>query len=279
MKELEARLQGLVGMDRLRDAGAALIASMPAGQAGLRDEVVAWQAELARTERQHRTDELAPIDYAKARKRLAFKLLAIGHAVAESENPAPVAAAVAAPVFMSYNHADASAAGEVRATLEAAGIPVRMDVDAMPPGASIREFIRNAVRSTSATVCVVSERSLLSGWVGQETALALAVLDLWGERRFVACCLDMRFLDADFRLVATQLIDERLAGIEALLPRYAAERLDTNDLNAEKSRLFELRHQLGSILARLRGSLCLDIRPEARAASLVRLAQSLRGPA
>ena len=277
MRELEDRVLALIGIDRLREASLSLYGSIPADRPDLRDEVISWQAELTRLEAQHRIAEVSPRAYAKERKRLAQGLLRISRALAElqPQTAAPTPKG-GLSVFLSYNHADTAAATDVRRHLEAAEISVRMDVDAMSAGTSIHDFIRSAIRSTLATVCILSERSLLSGWVGQETALALTALDLWGERRFIACYLDTRFLDADFRLFATKIIDERLAGIEALFPDYAAGRLDTNDLNAEKSRLFELRNELGNILDRVRGSLCLDIRPDARAASLARLTDTLR---
>lgn len=276
MRELEDRVLALIGIDRLREASLSLNGSIPADRPDLRDEVISWQAELTRLEAQHRIAEVTPRAYAKERKRLAQGLLRISRALTELQPRTAAPTKAGLNVFLSYNHADIAAATDVRRHLEAAEISVRMDVDAMSAGASIHDFIRSAIRSTLATVCILSERSLLSGWVGQETALALTALDLWGERRFIACYLDMRFLDVDFRLFATKIIDERLAVIEALFPEYATRRLDTNDLNAEKSRLFELRNQLGNILDRLRGGLCLDIRADARAASLARLTDTLR---
>ena len=38
--------------------------------------------------------------------------------------------------------------------------------------------------------------------------------------------------------------------------------IDPVDLNEEKSRLYDLRNNLGSILANLKGSLCLNLRDE-----------------
>ena len=272
MNESQVNIDGLVRANRLREAGLVLAASIPSERRQLRDELTAWLARVTEADTQRRVDDLSAEDYAKARAKLARQLLELRRLLDDGTAAAATSAPQASPsVFLSYNHTDAADARAVRDALRGGGIAVRMDADSMQPGAAIRDFIRRSIRATDATICIVSERSLLSGWVGQETALALATLDLWDERRFVACYLDTRFLDADFRLCATAIIDTRLAELESLFPLYAEQRIDTNDLNSEKSRLFELRNQLGSILQRLRDSQCLDLRPPARAASLKRL--------
>lgn len=278
MNDNAAKVDLLIRTNRLREAGSAVLSLIPPERSDLHDELNAWLARLTQADTQRRTEEISADEYAKTRSKLARQLLELRRTL--DDHPPDARAAAATPagqsVFLSYNHADAADASDIRDALRAASIEVRMDVDAMPPGTAIRDFIRASIRATGATVCIVSERSLLSGWVGQETALALALLDIWVQRRFIACYLDTAFLDSGFRLRATERIDNRLAEIEELFPQYAERRIDTVDLNAEKSRLFELRHQLGTILDRLRGSLCLDIRPPARAASLERLVQSLR---
>lgn len=278
MTKLVAEIDHLIRANRLRDAGVALHAAIPPDLSDLRDEVSIWLARLAQADSQHRVEDLSAAEYAKARAKLARQLLELRRVLADSavavtETRTPE---TARSVFLSYNHADATDASAVRDALQCNGIAVRMDADSMKPGTDVRGFILNSIRATHATVCIVSECSLLSGWVGQETALTLTSLELWGNRQFVACYLDISFLDAGFRLRATETIDTRLAELESLLPSYAERRIDTTDLSAEKSRLFDLRNQLGAILQRLRGSLCLDIRPPSRAASLERLAAALR---
>lgn len=182
----------------------------------------------------------------------------------------------ASAVFLSYNHADAKIAAALRAALEANRVAVRIDSKDMAPGEQIRAFILNSIASTDATVCVVSRQSLLSGWVALESLLALAVEELWGQRRFIACYLDDDFLDLGFSVKATGIIDRKLAEIDKLIEKHRAKRIDTAELNDEKSRLFRLRGGLGDVLARLRGGLCLDVRPRKRAASVAKLAETLR---
>ena len=62
-----------------------------------------------------------------------------------------------------------------------------------------------------------------------------------------------------------------------MLPEYAERKLDTVDLNGEKSRLFKLRNNLGDVLTRLRGSLTLDVREGAFDESLGRIVETVRG--
>jgi hypothetical protein len=174
--------------------------------------------------------------------------------VSEAVDPGPTG------VFLSYSQNDTSRVAQLRNALGALGVSIRIDTESMVPGQPIRSFILDSIRRTEATLWVVSEASLVSGWVANEIALTLHDLELWNKRKLVACYLDDEFLSPDFRLSATDKIDARLAQIDALMPRYRDKHIDTNDLNAEKSRLHELRTNLGILLDRIKNSLCVDIR-------------------
>jgi ABC-2 type transport system ATP-binding protein len=185
-------------------------------------------------------------------------------------------ATVAAPIFISYSHADRPAADALCAALTAAGTALFIDHTAMLPGGSISEFVRASIRHSRATICVLSESSLLSGWVTQETLLALAAGELGPSRRFIAAYLDERFLDIGFRGAATKGIDARLSQIEELRAQAADLRIDTRDLDDEHARLFAVRSALGTVLQRLRESLCLDLREPVRAETLSRIVRTLQ---
>jgi len=107
---------------------------------------------------------------------------------------------------------------------------------------------------------VVSNRSLLSSWVAMETIESFNRNKAAHGRLFIACYLDDDYFRPEYRLECTKQIDARLAHLEQLFPEYAEKKLDTLDLNEEKSRLFALRNNLGLILATLKQTLCLDIR-------------------
>jgi hypothetical protein len=219
----------------------------------------------------------------RARARSRFAILGMLDEVASrppaasraTSGASAVPPARATSVFVSYNHEDAATALRIRDALQSSGIDVRIDAVAMRPGEDIRSFITRSVRETDATVCVVSNRSLVSGWVALETVQAFEAERLGTARRFIACYLDDDFFRPEYRLARTREIDDRIAEIDALIPRYASERLDTDDLNGEKSRLYALRNDLGRIIARLRDSLALDVRTDRFEASVERLVASL----
>ena len=304
-------IRSAIARDRLEDAALALAALVGTGDAELANELIAHQASLRSTATKLRRGTIDDGDAERARTRVRFALLDIldgierrgapaapgpgSRSAATSPRPTPTTvpgamtggghvpdvAAPAAPasVFLSYNHDDAPVAGRIRAALEAGGVRVRIDSDAMAPGEDIGAFIARSVRDTGATVCLVSNRSLTSGWVAVETIQAFDAERFGSTRRFIACYLDDDFFRPAYRLDRTREIDARIDAIDALLPEYAAARLDTEDLNREKSRLFALRNDLGRILARLKDSLALDVRGDRFDAAMARLVASLAAPA
>ncbi len=161
-------------------------------------------------------------------------------------------------VFISYSHDDAAMAGRLRDVLGRNNFDVIMDVDSMAAGQRIQEFIERSIQDADLVVSIVSNGSPLSAWVAMETMNAFHRAKPAGSRVFVPCTLSDDFLRPEFRLECTRKIDERLEAIERLIPSYAATRTDPVDLNEEKKRLYDLRNNLGAILAVLKGSLCLD---------------------
>jgi hypothetical protein len=165
-------------------------------------------------------------------------------------------------IFISYNHEDAADARRLCRYLKDRGLRVSIDAESMQPGERISGFIERSIRESDVVVSLVSTRSLLSAWVALETIQTLNRNKWVRDRLFIFCYLDDEFFRPEFRLEATRKTDERLREIERLLPEYAEHRIDTVDLNEEKTRLYDLRNNLGTILATLRASLCLDAREE-----------------
>ena len=96
------------------------------------------------------------------------------------------------------------------------------------------------------------------------------------QKRFIAAYLDDEFFQPSFQLDATTEIDAKIREIDELIPRYMREKLNPEDLNQEKSRLFNLRNNLGNILQRLKGSLCLDLRQPHFDNSIERIVTALK---
>jgi hypothetical protein len=187
--------------------------------------------------------------------------------------------AVPAPrqqIFISYNHADAAIARKLCGRLKSNGLEVAIDTDTMQPGERIAEFIDRAVRESDVVLSVVSNSSLLSAWVAMEAIQTLNRNKWIAGRLLIGCYLDDDFFRPGFRLECTRRIDQRLREIEELIPEYAERRIDTLELNEEKTRLYDLRNHLGTILATLKNSLCLDIREPEFESSVERIVAAVR---
>lgn len=180
-------------------------------------------------------------------------------------------------VFISYNHADSEIAERLNAALKKNGIEVRIDRAVMEAGATIQEFIESSIRETEVTISIVSNRSLLSAWVALESIETFYKEKSNGGKKFIACYIDDDFFGTDFRLNATKQIDAKIAEIDNNIPTYITLKIDTNDLNNQKSRLYKLRNNLGDILVRLRESLCLDFRGDKFDQSLLKIVSTLKG--
>jgi hypothetical protein len=178
-------------------------------------------------------------------------------------------------VFISYNHDDSRVAERLKSALEAKGIQVTIDSTSMSAGESIQGFIERSIRETEVTLSIVSNRSLASAWVALESITAFYSERLRDDKKFIACYLDDDFFKPDYRLKATDLIDTKIGEIEALLPKYVEKKLDSNDLNNERTRLYDLRNNLGKILQRLKESLTLNIRESEFDRSLARIIKSI----
>jgi hypothetical protein len=178
-------------------------------------------------------------------------------------------------VFISYNHEDSLVAEKLKSALEKNGIAVTIDNVSMAAGASIQAFIESSIRDADVTLSIVSNRSLLSAWVALESVTAFYSEKLRIDRKFIACYIDDDFFKADYRLKATKHIDAKIEEIDKLIPEYIAGKIDTNDLNSQKTRLYKLRNNLGDILQKLKDSLTLDIRDSEFDRSLARIVQSI----
>ena len=157
----------------------------------------------------------------------------------------PHASATRKKVFISYNHEDAATARRLRDALAASGLDVSLDVDTMEPGERIQDFIERSIRDSDVVVSIVSTRSLLSPWVAVETINTFHRRK-WDGKIFIGALLSDEFFRPEFRLECTRVIDERLEAIEKLLPAYREKMIDPVDLNQEKSRLYDLRNNLGT---------------------------------
>jgi hypothetical protein len=179
-------------------------------------------------------------------------------------------------VFISYNHSDSEIAVKIAQKLKENGVKVVIDRENMVPGAEIKSFIEESVAGTDITVSLVSTHSLLSGWVAMETLYTLYLGNLKEMKIFIPCFLDETCFDNRFLIEATKKIDLKIAEIDGIIAEYNQLKLDSVDLNHEKSRLYALRNGLGLILGKIRGILGIDLRDENWDAGMAKLIQAIK---
>jgi hypothetical protein len=283
------KVRNLIAQDAVEDALRELQALTEHCDARLSEEVIALRGRLQRCRKRERQGLDSPEQIQRNLAGIAAAALGIlsdiehlgvneeiltGDArVAGGERVVPLRHA--RTVFISYSHRDTAVANRLKARLESHGIRVTIDSSALPAGSSIHSFIEASIRATDLTISIVSEQSLRSGWVALETFTTFAAEQSCGGTRFIAGYLDESFFVPTFRLEATQRIDARIEEIDALIPRYLEKKLDTVDLNNERTRLLRLRNGLGEVLERLKGTLSLDLRNDQFETSVGKIVQVL----
>lgn len=262
------KIRQLVAADKVEKAIEELLTVVSGKNGDFTNDLIKYQSELAKNKKDSRRGLITGEEENKTRNRVRYAVLEMLSEIEADGESLPAGSlaggdtvSVSAPtVFISYNHGDSEVADKLKAALEKAGIVVRIDKAVMDAGANIQEFIESSIRDTGITLSLVSNHSLLSAWVALESIDTFYQEKFTGKKKFIACYVDDDFFRPDFRLIATKQIDEKIAEIDKLIPEYMAQKIDTNDLNSQKSRLFRLRNNLGDILLRLRESLCIDIR-------------------
>ncbi len=179
-------------------------------------------------------------------------------------------------VFVSYSRDDHAFVLEFVTRLKQMGLQVILDDTHLKPGEKIEDFIRRAVKESNTTICIVSRASLISSWVAMETVNTFHLQEYLETKKFIGCFLEDDFFKPTFRIDATKQIDKKIYEINALIPEYNELKIDTNDLNDEKTRLIDLRHNLGEILTKLKNSLSLDFRSESLDSNFDRLSRHLQ---
>lgn len=188
-------------------------------------------------------------------------------------------------VFISYNHEDVEIAKLLCSALLENNIKLTVDspltasgpkVNNMLAGDKINSFIRNAVRYSKITLMLVSEKSLLSGWVATE-AVNTFFLESFGEDKFfIGCYADGSFLNNDFTARAYTIIDQKMAEVDKNLANRMGQKADSRDLNDQKTRLFTLRGSLDKIIERLQTSKCIDISGDQLHTAVMEITKSAR---
>ena len=180
-------------------------------------------------------------------------------------------------VFISYNIKDKETATLLSDRLKEAGLDVIIQDESTIPGEYIPGFINRSIDNADAVLSLVSENSLLSSWVGEESMATLNQGDR--AKRFIGCYLDKTFLEDDFPKKATDKIDEDIEQLEESFDYRFKKKIDTADLNAQRSRLINLRNDIDKIIANFQNSCTVDLRSESFDHSVKKLIKSFTEPA
>lgn len=159
-----------------------------------------------------------------------------------------------AKVFISYNHKDAETVGKIKKYLDQSSIEYLLDERDMPGGQKIKDFV-GYVQNVDCVLSVVSENSLLSPWVSQETQLTLAKPDVF----FLPCYIDETFMDKSFPERAEKHVDAKIAGIDEQIKLRGKN--STDDLQADRKQWEIYWRNLPDNLSALTQRKCLNIMP------------------
>ncbi len=235
------------------------------------NEATLLMARYRQANREYHSGMLDTDDFRREMARI--NAAAVEFAPEQATSPIPTPSAPT--VFISYNHADAVTARRVRDFLKQHGIRVIMDEDNMPAGMDIWAFIQQSVRACDAVISIVSAQSLLSGWVGQESAAALYAVWL-SDKQFIPLRLDRSAFDIDFQIEAQKTLRQQIAALDAKIEQLRHLGGDARAFEAKRARLYELQSNLGRIVDRLNSVLALDISEQAFERSMKRVLDTLR---
>lgn len=273
MEDIKKKVQKQISDGKPERALKTLIDYASSHAPDLGNPLISLQAGLKDAKRKYNMGVLTEAEWQQKFAKTSAALLDM---LGELDNPGPQGGQTSKSVFISYNHKDAATANKIREALESEGLKIIMDTRHMQAGANISEFIEQSVVGSDVTLSLVSNHSLLSGWVAMETINTFYLSKFNPNKKFIACYLEADFFDPAFRLKATRTIDEKIREYDKLMEEYRKERLDTVDIDADRSRLHELRGNLGKILNHLKNSLCLDVSQGQFDASMRKLVEAIK---
>jgi hypothetical protein len=194
----------------------------------------------------------------------------------EVEENAPQNAPAIQAVFISYNHNDSDVADRIVAKLESKGIPTLLDRQDAKAGQNIKEFITESIRNSKATLFIVSNKSLLSSWVGLESVLTIIQSD-FTDRQFFPCYLDDDFLvDEDFTVKAFDALQLEVDKVRQRIEERNQRNMAISSLNSKLERLKDLQNNLDRIMNYLHNVVCVDIRDARFDAGIEKVIESIK---
>ena len=182
-------------------------------------------------------------------------------------------------VFISYSHSDTATAQKIKEALEAEEIEVLIDDEQLQAGENIGEFIKDMVRQSTVTLSLISEKSLLSRWVGMETILSLQRGTFFENKKFIACAVESKFFDDDFVDVCIDKIYEKIDEYNARREKRKARNSTASTIDLDsKLRLYEkLANEFPEIINQLNETLTLDVSGDNFEGSVKKIIETIKG--
>ncbi len=174
-----------------------------------------------------------------------------------SASQAATAAASKPAVFMSYNHNDGRDMRAIKGELVDNGIQVFVDYSDMGAGDDIQSFIDRAFKENNFIISLISENSLLSGWVNKELSAAMLLNRL--SSKWIPVALDKSCFDSEFYDRAMDSIDAEVERLRNLMKQALEKDRDTSPYEDDLKRQRDLKANLGTTLETLKKVLVVDI--------------------
>jgi|GEM_PF-3100275 len=161
-------------------------------------------------------------------------------------------------VFISYNQEDTEIMEKVKNELLEAGVEVHVDIYDMSAGQDIQEFIVAALKNNDIVLSIVSQNSLLSGWVNYEMSFARVLNTFY--KNWIPVLIDDSCFNHDFFFEANQSINAKIETLHSLIIRAINEKVSIYVFIEELKRMEDVKSNIASNLVELKKRLIVDIR-------------------
>ncbi|MFM7155639.1 MAG: TIR domain-containing protein [Bacteroidota bacterium] len=215
------------------------------------DEALLLMARFSGLKRQYNMGMISFEDWTRTQNQINYAALELADQCKEGAEKLSFSA------FISYNHKDSSEMERVKDWLESNGVEVTVDVQDMRAGEDIESFIRSAFDKSRFVLSMVSQNSLMSGWVSKEFNTALVLNNR--TTRWIPVSLDKSVFEYEFYVKAMTDIEKMHDEMSTLMIEALQKKMDITPLQDEMSRLKNLKANLGNTIAELKRVLIVDI--------------------
>ncbi len=222
------------------------------------------QAQYNNGEKQFNLGLIEFSEWQRIQARVNFAALEmVGKATvspAPSPEPPPVIASPYAgkDVFISYSHIDGSTADSVVTYLKNKGIQPAIDNEILKPGENIEDFATRCIRENPYVLFLVSEQSLLSGWVGFEVLTSSFAKKLIGTQ-ILPAALDDTWNDTSKITTLYEKLDLQIKELEKERKKRIKFNAPTSDIESKLKRLRYLFDNLSDFSNYLSGVLTVSL--------------------